>query len=226
MRAVRDNDAVVYIDKIPEGSYSFDLNLNGYKPTLTDGYNFVKYDDDTDAEIGDLPFRISLYYSPMASWLYLNGEEVNPKTSSTYANDYELTEVTPGSVLKLFTAAEPKMNVVSFTATGIADSNLKVTKDYITEVSNPTIGFTAVGPTIVKIEVTDTPKVEVKANGEAINPAEDGTYTLTVDSDTAIEVTGASGITDAAKTGNADNATFEVYTIQGIAVNRQQLKQT
>lgn len=219
----RDNEAILYIDKIPEGSYSFSFNMNGYSPAVKEGYNFIKFDDNTDAEVGDLPFNISLYYSPMQSWLYINDQTVEPNNESAYSSDYKLTEVAPNSVLKLFTEAQPLEYNVTMTLEGIQAENIAVTKDHISKVASPAQGFKVIGPTAVKIEGLDYDIKEVKANGETIVPDNNGAYTLLVEADTTIEVTGKRSAVEECYISDATDS-VEVYTIQGIKVKNAATK--
>ena len=197
--------------------------MNGYSPAVKEGYNFIKFDDNTDAEVGDLPFNISLYYSPMQSWFYVNDQSVEPNNESACSSDYKLTEVAPNTVLKLFTEAQPLEYNVTMTLEGIQAENIAVTKDHISKVAAPTQGFKVIGPTAVKIEGIDSDIKEVKANGETVVPDDNGAYTLLVEADTTIEVIGKSSAVEECNISDTTDS-VEVYTIQGIKVNNAATK--
>ena len=214
---VRDNDAVIYVDKIPEGSYSFDFNMNGYNPGLKEGYNIVKFDDNEDSEVGDLPFNLHLLYSPMASWLYMNGEAVEPASHSENSDNYTLPAVEGNSVLKIFTQSEPQTYAITFTATGIADEKISVKKDYISAIKEPEKGFDILGTTAISIIISDLSSAEVTADGVAVQPQEDGSYVIVADAPTDIEVKGDdAGVTS----GSITESCNKVYNLQGICLNR------
>lgn len=215
----RDNDAVLYIDRIPEGAYSFSFNMNGYAPQVKDGYNSVRFDDNTDAEIGDLPFNIDLMYSPMTSWAYVNDVAIEPTYHSESSDNYKLTTVADKSVIKVFTLTEPTTHNVTFSLTGVTEQNILATKDIILDVTDPAAGFTVTGPTEICLTVDVDVDKEVEANGTAVTPAEDGTYRILIDSDTQISVKGESSRICAAEI--SDPATLcDIYTLQGVCVKR------
>lgn len=214
---VRDSKAVVYIDKIPEGYYAFDFNMNGYKPDVKDGYNIVDFDDNTDPTVGDLPFHFDLMYDGVTSWLYQNGESVTPSYQSDYSYSYEIGTVADNSVFKLFTQAEPQNYAVTFTVNGIPSDKMSVMKDYVTVVADPENGFTVLGPTAISIAVNDdTVETEVLANGTAVVPQEDGTYMIMAEAETTIEVNGKlSGVATITEAGS-----YDIVTLQGITLKR------
>ncbi|MCM1225565.1 MAG: hypothetical protein NC548_65090, partial [Lachnospiraceae bacterium] len=201
----RDKQAVVYVDAIPQGSFAFDFNINGYVPQLKAGYNFVAFDSNPDDKIGDLPFNFMLNYTPMQSWLYLNGESVEAAAHSDYADSYVLKEVADKSVIKLFTLEEPQPLAVTLKTTGISNDNVSMSTDYVTPTSDFSAPIKVLPGTFVSLKFNTTEKMTVTANGKELTPDEAGEYTLTATEPLEISATQTVGV----MTANADaDATF------------------
>lgn len=213
----RDNTAVIFIDKIPEGEYSFDFNMNGFKPGLKEGYNIVKFDDNKDSEIGDLPFNIELMYNSVKSWLYLDNETVEPIYHDDSSDYYTIEKAGDNSVIKLFTQEAPQTYAVTFTTEDVSADKIKVLKDYVTEISNPDNGFEALGFTAVTIATTDdSVDIEVTADGETVNGSEEGSYLINITAPVSIHVKGNnSGVSVPVK-----DKSFDIYNLQGICLMR------
>lgn len=215
----RGNTAVLYVDKIPEGSYSFDFNMNGYKPEVVAGYNLLKFDDNDDAEIGDIPFNIDLIYSPMASWCYVNETPVETYYSSESANSYKLTSVADNTVIKLFTDSEPATYSVTMHVPEVLTDKISVRKDFVTEVAYPENGFKVLGPTMLTISINDGKDIRILVNGDDVT-SDNGECSILADKDTKIDVQDLSTLAIGQINEDHDlHRTNEIYNLQGMKVS-------
>ena len=112
--------------------------------------------------------------------------------------------------------AEPTTYNVTFDVANDAASEVTVTADRITTISNFTETLGAFGGTEIKIAANDADtQITVKVNNEPLTIGEDGAYTFNVAANSNVSVVlGNDGIS----TIEADAATGNVYNTQGVMV--------
>lgn len=195
-----DLTAVIYVDQ-PDGwtyfSAAYDMENTRTQLNLESGYNIVPFSTVLN------PFGFS-WYGADYNGIYLNGEAVAPmyEGSNTY-------EVAPegNAVIKIYLAAAPKDCAVTFVVA--EDAEATVTRDVIDTVEDFKAGFTCFNGTMVSVAGE---AIEVALGENKIERGEDGLFTFTVESDTLVNITGATGV----GTLGAENADAPVYNLQGL----------
>lgn len=203
---VRDKTVVVYVDDVTAAGHRYLSRSDRSNINLESGYNVIPFCD------GDNDFQIGAYNSPICK-LYKDNELVAPAyVGGTY---YNLT-MADGDVYKLFLKAEPTTYNVTFDVANDAASEVTVTADRITTISNFTETLEAFGGTEIKIAANDADtQITVKVNNEPLTIGEDGAYTFNVAANSNVSVVlGNDGISSI----EADAATGNVYNTQGVMV--------
>lgn len=207
---VRDKTVVIYIDDITaaqNGAY-VTRSSDHSSINVATGHTVVPFYDQ------DVPLIINAYGAPVTK-LYLNGEEVQP-----YYSGGTSFYVTPadGDVVMLYLAAEPSTHNVTFDITA-ESTEVNVVANLITTVDDFTTPLSVLTGTLVSIQPENGDAVDVTVNGVLANPGEDGSYDLTITSDTTVKVSDKvpDGIGNVTAGGND---TADVYNLQGVLVRK------
>lgn len=212
----RDNMFVFYFDSPAKASdqsnglygYSLRAENSRREVTLNEGYNEVKYGTAVD---GKFMFTVNNGKTSNV-FLYVNGVE------PTFTSDYMSYYFTPenGDVLKCFVGERPE----SYSLTFDVEEGLtpEVTVDKVTRLESLDASNVFQG-TCVSVTPAEGQSYSVKANDQTIT-AEDGVFNLTVNADTQIKIAkDDSAVTEI----EAEGASKEVYNLQGIRVNPDNL---
>lgn len=154
----------------------------------------------------DLPVLINGNPEPV---IYLNGEKCENETLSK--NDNLIDNIQAGDVVKMY-PSEPDSYELTYTIS--QDANVKVLHDRVLIVDHPS-AYSVLSGTESNIIPAENHKIAVKSNNKEIAKENDGRYTVTVTSDTHIDVTSEESGIDAICTDLSDPTT-PVYNIQGI----------
>ncbi len=214
---VREDKFALYISDLKYSSSTYIDFREGWslkydpKVKLVDGYNIVNF----RTEDGTLNIN-SIYGNPV---LYVNDVKWEKSISS-----YVEIDAVNNDVIKLFffeTAGGevPAYEVTFDKAEGVDLAEYIVKKDILATVDAAVSPVKAVGKTNFTIApaTEDSKALVVKVNDAELTPAEDGSFTFDVDSNTTVSLTLKSdGIGNiAADNAEADDA---VYNLQGIRV--------
>lgn len=207
---VRDKTVVIYIDDITAAQYGASVTRSSDHSYIevASGYNVVSFYE------GDIPFSINAYGAPITK-LYLNGEEVEPAFSGA---TYFYVTPADGDVVMLYLAAEPSTHNVTFDITA-ESTEVNVVANFITTVDDFTTPLSVLTGTLVSIQPENGDAVDVTVDGVLANPGEDGSYDLTITSDTTVKVSDKvpDGIGNVTAGGND---TADVYNLQGVLVRK------
>lgn len=212
----RDDTFVFYFDSPAkandqtQGLYGYSLRaVNSRREvTLTEGYNEVKYGTAVD---GQFMFTVNNGKTDNV-FLYVNGEI--PGFTSDYMNYYFTPE--NGDVLKCFVGERPASYSLTFDVE--AELTPEVTVDKITTLDSLE-GMTVLQGTSVSIAPAKGQSYTVKANGQSVT-AEEGVFNLTINADTAVKIEkDDSAVIEI----ESDEASKEVYNLQGMRVNQTNL---
>jgi hypothetical protein len=212
----RDDTFVFYFDS-PAKANDQSLNLYGYalraensrrEVTLSEGYNEVKYGTAVD---GQFMFTVNNGKTDNV-FLYVNG--VIP----SFTSDYMTYNFTPenGDVLKCFVGERPE----SYSLTFDVESGLtpEVIVDKITHLDSLD-ELNVLQGTSVMIAPAESQSFIVKANGQSVTATE-GVFDLTINADTVVKIEkDDSAVIEI----ESDEASQEIYNLQGIRVNRSNL---
>ncbi|MDE6306759.1 MAG: hypothetical protein K2L90_09250, partial [Muribaculaceae bacterium] len=154
----------------------------------------------------DLPVLINGNPEPV---IYLNGEKCENDALSK--NDNRIDNIQAGDVVKMY-PSEPDSYELTYTIS--QDANVRVLHDRVLIVDNPS-AYSVLSGTESNIIPAENHNIAVKSNNKEIAKENDGRYTVTVTSDTHIDVTSEESGIDAICTDLSDPTT-PVYNIQGI----------
>lgn len=215
--ADRSSRAVLYVDDVTLCSGSFTYAANNYNNSSTpyvfkdygDGYkelangiNFLDFDPVFDNDV-----RFNIYSTPESYYFYVNDEQ----KTFTWGNYTDTLH--DGDVWKLYLASEPKFYTVSFSG-----SFKDVVKDAVVKVSDTSAEQKVLTDTQFEFSVADG--TTVKVNDEEIKPTAAGTYLVKIAADTKIVASTSTGIETIA---SAEAANNDVYSLQGIRLNKVNL---
>jgi hypothetical protein len=204
-----DKQFCFYIDDSSAATYGFYfMNTNYSDVNYKDGdYTLVNF---------DLTYNpYTMYCYGMDSfWQYLGGEL---KQNFSSSNRFTLADK---DVFKVFLLGEPAQNTINVTYPTSGVQEVKIDKDYLSEVESGAESFTAVGNTLVRVYVTAeegvTPAVLFN-NVAAEYNEESGAYEFTATEAGDLVISGGeSGVTLV----NAANANNNVYSIDGVMLFR------
>lgn len=213
-----DKTAVVYVGAVNH-EWPEDVPVNGinhfgawYDTYLTNtefplylGYNVVPFGS------GLNPFR---FYWNQFSEEFIPGLYVNEQNviigSSLWLEDKD--------VVKIYFIESPTVCSVSFNVTEGVEAS--VTRDLIVEVPDYEAGFTAFNGTQIDIEGQG---LKVSANGNELQPNEEGKFMVVIDEDTEICIDGeATGVTVA----ETDCSDAPIFNMQGMKVGTKSTAKT
>jgi hypothetical protein len=184
---------------------------------MNTNYSDVNYKDGDYTLVNfDLTYNpYTMYCYGMDSfWQYLGGEL---KQNFSSSNRFTLADK---DVFKVFLLGEPAQNTINVTYPTSGVQEVKIDKDYLSEVESGAESFTAVGNTLVRVYVTAeegvTPAVLFN-NVAAEYNEESGAYEFTATEAGDLVISGGeSGVTLV----NAANANNNVYSIDGVMLFR------
>lgn len=147
-----------------------------------------------------------------ASIMYINGVLQNNYYGSTYASWYGVPN--NGDVIKIYTAGvAPEEHTITFTQVA---ENATITVDKVNTLTEWNTGVKALTGTLFEVS-SQSDKLEVKVDGEAIEKNADGIYSFAATADHTVSITdSASGVENVNVA--ADAADGPVYNLQGIKV--------
>jgi hypothetical protein len=202
-----------YIDDKSVSTYGFSF-YSSYNYTNVDvpnsGYTIVNFDSNTFN-----PYYLSMYGISNGFYIARDGGEASYYNYSSTSLSFE-----DKSVCKLFLAGEPTTSTINVTYPTSGVEEVKIDRDYFTEVESGAESFPAVGETLVRVYVTpeEETKVTVLFNDAEVELNEEsGAYEFTAKESgnlvISAEKSGVNAITSAKVNGN-------VYSIDGVMIYR------
>ncbi len=173
---------------------------------LEENYNVVPF-----ATAAGEQFMVSVNCKN-AAIMYINGELQNNYYGSTYASWYGVPN--NGDVIKIYTAGvAPEEHTVTFSQ--VAES-ATITVDKVNKLTEWKEGVKVLTGTLFEVS-SESDKLEVKVDGEAIEKDADGIYSFAATANHTVSITDSSSGVENIKVAT-DAANGPVYNLQGIKV--------
>lgn len=199
----RNETAIVYLE---DADWDMVMLRMGHVDVMCEinlqpGYNTVKFNKD------DLPFMVSGYTYQDGAYLspevYFNGN----LCTALYGAYEELNNVVTNDVISIYSRKVDPFNVTVEIEDGI---EAEIVKNLVQPVEETT--FAALPGTLVQVKGTS---IAVKANGQNVQPDENGIFNVSVIDNTDIVI---SQDTNTSVEGVETSETVDVYNLQGVLV--------